>query len=106
MLATFFSIPLLDYAQFPTDCREGGAGSFKLFVRVGRRHLNANSRLAFRHHRVTEPHDIDPFVQKSLCHSAGERRVTQHDRDDGMLARNESESEGGELRAEEGRILT
>ena len=51
-----------DYAQFPTDCCEGGAGSHKLFVRVGCRHLHTNPCLTFRHNRVTEPHDIDPFL--------------------------------------------
>src|ERR1700682_3579370 len=51
-----------DHAQFPTDCCEGGAGSLKLFARVGRRHLHTNPCLTFRHNRVTKPHDIDPFL--------------------------------------------
>jgi len=63
---------LPDHAQFSTDCCEGGAGSLKLFVLVGRRHLYANPCLTFRHNRVTEPHDIDPFLQKPLCHPGGE----------------------------------
>jgi hypothetical protein len=71
-LAGFFSVQLGDYAQFPTDCGKGGAGSHKLFVRVGCRHLDANSSLAFRHNRVTEPYDIDPFLQQPIGHSGGE----------------------------------
>ena len=51
-----------DHAQFTTDRCEGGAGSLKLFARVGRRHLHTNPCLTFRHNRVTEPPDIDPFL--------------------------------------------
>ena len=72
MLAAFFSIPLLDYAQFSTNRGKGGARSLKLFMRVGCRHLYANSRLAFRDNRVTEAYDIDPFLQKPLCHPGRE----------------------------------
>src|SRR5580765_7584548 len=95
----------LDYAQFSTNSGKGGAGSLKLFMRMGRRHLDTNSRLAFRNNRVTEPHDIYPFLQEPFCHSGRERSITQHDWDDGMLAGNESEPKHGELCAEERSVL-
>ena len=96
---------LRDDAKFSTNSGKSGAGSLKLFVLVGCRHLDANSCLTFRHNRVTEPHDVDSFFQEPLCHSGGECGVAQHHRDNGVLAGNEPESKGGELRAEERRVL-
>ena len=72
---------------------------------MGGRHLHADSRLPFRDHRITEPHDIDAFCQQPVGHRGGQGSVAQHDGNNRMISVDQAKSKRGEPRAKERGIL-
>src|SRR5579862_2380313 len=96
---------LLEDTELAADLGEGGHGALELRARERCRHLRADARLALRHHRVREADHVHAAFQQPVGHAAGERRIPQHHRNDGMLAWLQVESRARHRIAEETRVL-
>ena len=76
------------------DLDEGGERAFELRIAESRGHLRADARFALRHHGEREADDVHAFAQQLVGEARGQRRVADHDRDDGMLAGQQLEAGG------------
>src|SRR5213080_4852017 len=104
-LTSAFMICSLKHAELAADAGEGVHGALELLARERRGHLRADARLPFGDDRIGEADDIYAALQQAVSHAPGERRVPDHHRDDGMLARLELEAGPGEAGAEQTRVL-
>src|SRR6266478_659437 len=95
----------LEQAELAAHPGEGIHGALELLARERRGHLGADARLPFGHDWIGEADDIYAVLQQPVSHAAGERRIPDHHRDDGMLARLEIEAGPGEAGAEQTRVL-
>src|SRR5579863_4079835 len=95
----------VNQAQLPADLAEGRERPLELGARMGGGHLRADARLTLRHHRVGEADDVDAALEERIGHAASERRITQHHRDDRMLAGLQAKAGARQPVAEEARVL-
>src|SRR5882757_7167103 len=82
----------LKQAELAAHPGEGIHGALELLARERRGHLGADARLPFGHDWIGEADDIYAVLQQPVGHAARERRIPDHHRDDGMLARLEIEA--------------
>ena len=61
---------------------------------MGGGHLGADAGLAHGHHGVGKGDHVDAFVEQPVGHVPGQPRVSQHDRDDRVLAGHQVEAKG------------
>ena len=66
-----------------------------------RRHLGADTRLAFWYHREEEPGDINPFFLQFTSKLLRHDRITQHHRDDGVIGTGQGETCGAHFFTEQ-----
>src|SRR5580658_8984534 len=74
-------------AKFTLRLREFAQRKFKVGPRMGRRNLHPDARLALRHHRIRKGDHIHPLIQHRFGDPNRQRRVPEHDGNDGMFAR-------------------
>ena len=69
------------------------------------RHLRADPRLALGHHRIREADDVDALREHAVGHLRGLSSVADHDRDDGVVAGQQVESQLLHARAETSAVV-
>src|SRR5215831_6929749 len=87
LTSAFMDGPSFHQLQFSTHLDEGGERAIELRVAEPRGHLRADARLAFGHHGKRESDDVDAFAQQAVGEACRLRRIADHHRDDGVLAR-------------------
>src|SRR5688572_17702697 len=95
---------LAGHAEFAPGLDKGRRRFLEHRARVARAHLGPDPRPAHRHDRIREADGIHAELEQAVRHAHGERRVADHHRDDRMLAGQQPESGGRELRPEPGRV--
>src|SRR5210317_375437 len=93
-------LDLANDAKFLADFSKCRNGPINVLTAVSRRHLRADSRLAFRYHRKGKAYDVNSFLEQSVGHLCRQFGITQHDRNNWVLARQEVKSERRHLRPE------
>src|SRR6056297_4078521 len=88
-------MPSVDHAQVPSDAGECINRALEVFALVRGRDLQPDARLALGYHRVEEADHVDAFLEKGVGHLLRQRRVVEHDRYDGVLARLDVEARIG-----------
>src|ERR1700722_1098053 len=91
--------------QFPLRFDEFLDRKFDLFAGVGGRYLGADARFTVGYDRIRKRDDVDALAEQKLRHAGGHDCIAEHDRHDGMLARQHVESGAGHLRAEVAGVL-
>src|SRR3977135_489966 len=96
----FLDCSLMYHGKFASSRRECLNDLIELRARVRSAHLGANSRFSMGNHRKGESHDVNSLRLYALREFDRQRCVAQHDRDDGMFARNQTETQTLHLFAE------
>src|SRR5687768_10392678 len=86
--------------ELATHLDEGRECTFELRIGQASRHLCADSRLTVWHDRERESDDVDSFAEQPVGETRGECGITDHDRDDRVLAGLEAETGGLQACAE------
>src|ERR1700722_12046399 len=87
----FMSLPSMNDAERAAGVRERGNDAVQLRSRVRGAHLRADPRLAVRDDRIGEGDHVDALVLHALGELDRQRCFAEHDRDDGVLARQQIE---------------
>src|SRR5271170_1318423 len=90
-LTSAFMISSMDDAEIASRGLKRSNDLIELFAGVRCADLGANSRFSMRNDRKRESHDVSPPFLNPLREIDRQRRVAQHDRDDGMLAGKQGE---------------
>ena len=69
-----------------------------------RRHLGANTRLAFWNHRIEESGDVNTFFLQFARELLGDGGFTEHHRDNRVVGACQGKACGGHLFAEQARV--
>ena len=80
-------------------------GAIDVGGRVCRRELDADARFAFGHDRIEETNDVESLAEELGGHALCERRVTEHDGNDGMNALFRFESSLRNLGTKRARVI-
>src|ERR1700731_4935 len=103
-LTSAFMMPLVNDAEIASGRRKCLNDLIELPAGVCSTHLGANSCFSMGNDRKGEGHDIDSLCLNALGEIDSQRCVSQHHRDDGMLARDQIEAQSLHLLSEITRI--
>src|ERR1700677_1586635 len=96
----FMSLPSMNDAERAPGARERRHHAVELRGRMRRAHLSADPRFAVGHDRIRECDHVNAVILHAFGELHGERRLAEHDRNDGVLARKQIETEALHLFAE------
>src|SRR5580658_645365 len=92
-LTSAFMVSSMDDAEIASRGLKRTNDLIELFAGVRSADLGANSGFSMGNDRKRESHDVGPPFLNPLREVDRQRRVAQHDRDDGMLAGKQIESQ-------------
>src|SRR5208282_3130572 len=93
LTSAFICGPSLDDAEIASRAAECGDDRVELLGRMRGAHLRTDPRLTLGHDREGERDDVDARGEHALGETHGERRLAEHDRNDRMLAGQQSEAQ-------------
>src|ERR1700722_5070124 len=100
LTSAFIKMPLVNDGHIASRPAERLNDLIELFPGVCSTHLGANSRFSMGNDRKCEGDDIDALRLYAFRQLNGQRRIAEHDGNDGMFARNQLKSQTPHLFAE------